>query len=147
MKLNVDGSARGNSRVGGGGGACMDHQGSLVFSFHNKYGSITNNIAEAQAMVDGLKICADKELNNIIMEIDSRIIHEAVSNLFHSCGWKLWYRLEIIHQFVQPLNLRFSHTLREGNSVADGLAKIASSGAPDKTYICLIPILSGAPQF
>ncbi|XP_058079899.1 uncharacterized protein LOC131228085 [Magnolia sinica] len=89
LKLNVDRSARGNPGEGGGGGICRDEHGSLIFAFHNKYGLVSNTVAEAQAMVDGIEICKDMELSNIEVETDSRTLHDAASNSLSSDTWNI----------------------------------------------------------
>ncbi|XP_058092571.1 uncharacterized protein LOC131239026 [Magnolia sinica] len=100
LKLNVDGSARGNLGIGGGGGVCRDHQGCIIFVFHNFYGQVSNTVAEAQAMADGLQLCRDMGLSNIIAETDSQAIFDAIRNPRSSYHWKVWYNLGKILQLV-----------------------------------------------
>ncbi|XP_058086497.1 uncharacterized protein LOC131233729 [Magnolia sinica] len=113
VKLNVDDSARENSDEGGGRGICKDHLSNLIFAFHNRYGPVSNIVAEARALADGLIQCRDRGFSQIMAETDSRVVFDAVTNPDKSGSWNIW----------------------EGNFVVDGLAKLASGGAPNKLYL------------
>ncbi|XP_058076329.1 uncharacterized protein LOC131224903 [Magnolia sinica] len=134
-KLNVDSSSWGNPGAGGGGRVYRNEARNLIFAFQNSYGHVTNMVAEARAMIDGLTLCKDMRLSSIIVETDSRTLFDAVTSHSNSCSWRLWYVLESIHHLSQSLNLSFSHILREGNFVVDGLAHIASNSAPNKLFL------------
>ncbi|XP_058075745.1 uncharacterized protein LOC131224226 [Magnolia sinica] len=88
LKLNIDGSSRGNPGESGGGGVCRDHSSNLIFAFHRYYSTASNTITETQAMLDGLNICSYLGLTNIIVESDSKLIVEAMDDLLSSIPWK-----------------------------------------------------------
>lgn len=71
-KLNVDGSAHLEAITGGG--IIHDLQGLLVAAFSSSYVQGTNNIAEFAALLEGLQLCRDLDLHNVIIESDSSIV-------------------------------------------------------------------------
>ncbi|XP_058070898.1 uncharacterized protein LOC131219930 [Magnolia sinica] len=135
LKLNIDGSSRGNPGESGGGGVCWDHLGRFIFAFHKHYEFSSNTSAEARAMLDGLNICAEMSLQNIILKTDSEVIADDLKVLGSSNLWNIWYILGKIRDLFCRLNVVIHHTYREGNVVADALARLASNGSPDKIFL------------
>ncbi|XP_058092655.1 uncharacterized protein LOC131239114 [Magnolia sinica] len=134
VNLNVDGSSRGNQGESGGGGVCRDSHGRFLFAFHRYYGNATNTITEAQVMVDGIILCSKLGYSNVEVESDSKIVMDIVAAPSGHCLWNIWYRMGAIHQFNRPLNISFNHILREGNVVADALARAASEGCSNSFF-------------
>ncbi|OIT27277.1 putative ribonuclease h protein, partial [Nicotiana attenuata] len=66
VKLNVDGCSKGNPGPAGGGGLIRDHHGVLIGAFAEFYGDCSCNIAEAKAMMRGIKMCISKGFTNVI---------------------------------------------------------------------------------
>ncbi|CAA6674186.1 unnamed protein product [Spirodela intermedia] len=73
-KLNVDGASQDNSRPSGGGGILRDSVGCIFFAFSNLYNIQTNIVAEAMAIRDGLLLCEEQNITNIILEFDSKVL-------------------------------------------------------------------------
>ncbi|CAA7405713.1 unnamed protein product [Spirodela intermedia] len=74
LKLNVDGAARGNPEPVGGRGILRDPTGSIIFAFSYFYNIQTNTAAEAMAIRDGLLLCEERNLHDIVIESDSRVL-------------------------------------------------------------------------
>ncbi|XP_041026987.1 14.7 kDa ribonuclease H-like protein [Juglans microcarpa x Juglans regia] len=103
VKLNVDGGSCGNPGISGGGGIIRDDQGGVVAGFAHNYGHATNTIAECRALLDGLRLCRQLGLRDVLVESDSMVI----------VGWFLWKFWEEITTMVGELNVRFRHIFRE----------------------------------
>ncbi|MQL88103.1 hypothetical protein Taro_020652 [Colocasia esculenta] len=84
LKLNVDGAFRFVAGEAGGGGILCDHHGRCVFAFATKYQGVFSALdAETRALRDGLAICSNQGILNILVETDSlnlmQIVTEQVS--------------------------------------------------------------------
>lgn len=71
MKMNVDGCSKGNPGSAGEGGIIRDHHGHMILAFAGYFGICSNNVAEAMAILQGLRICIDRGFLKIIVESDS----------------------------------------------------------------------------
>ncbi|XP_058071222.1 uncharacterized protein LOC131220289 [Magnolia sinica] len=91
LKLNIDGSSRGNPGESGGGSVCKDHLCRIIIAYHRYYGSASNTVVEAQAMLDGLNICSNLGLANIIVETDSKLIANATEDSLAPNPWNIWH--------------------------------------------------------
>ncbi|XP_058079868.1 uncharacterized protein LOC131228056 [Magnolia sinica] len=108
--------------------------GPVIFAFHRHYGFASNTVAEAQAMLDGITLCNKLGLSSIVVESDSSVVVEAAMDPLAHCPWNIWYRLGAIHLFRRSFNICFRHIFREGNSMADALARMASKGCGNSFY-------------
>ncbi|KAK3199205.1 hypothetical protein Dsin_022620 [Dipteronia sinensis] len=102
MKLNCDGSCRGNPGNSGGGGIIRDCHGMMKAAFSSYFGNGTNSSAELKAILEGIRLCKWLLYFNVIIESDSRLVID-------------WLR-------------RGRCTLWEGNSAADFLAREGEMG-------------------
>lgn len=126
VKLNVDGSSRGNPSESGGGGIIRDSRGNVMAGAHY-YGQATNTIAECRALLDGLWMCRQLGSRDILVESDSKVIVGWLA-LGVCKYWFLWDYWEEVKEIVGELNIRFRHIFREANMVVDYLAKQGSYG-------------------
>ena len=74
LNLNVDGSSRGNPGHVTGGCILLAHCGHIIFAFSQFYDVQTNTAAEAMAIRDGLLLCEACDLQDIVLELDSRVL-------------------------------------------------------------------------
>lgn len=122
-KLNVDGGSAGNLwPSGGGGGVVWDHHSRVLVGFARHYGHAANTLSECRALLDGLKMCRNLGLRNILVELDSKV----VVGWFLSgvCRfWYLWEFWEEVQELVSLLNTKVQHVFHEANMVAVFLAK------------------------
>lgn len=125
LKLNTDGSSRGNPGPASGGGILRDSSGSVIFAFSEYFDIKTNLQAEALALLLGLSICHQLNLNNITVECDSApLIQMSLGKA--SVPWKL----KVIFKKIARYKFRtkeFLHCYRQANTVADALANLAYS--------------------
>ncbi|XP_058082396.1 uncharacterized protein LOC131230496 [Magnolia sinica] len=125
VKLNVDGSACGNSGFSGGGGICKRDDGSFVFAFLSAYGVGSNNKAKLRAIYDGIVLCLDRGFSRIVVETNSMVARGLLSGT-STTPWKLKPWVSRIKSLGRTANFVFSVIPREGNGPADGMAKEAS---------------------
>lgn len=127
--LRTDGGARGNPGPGGAGFVLEDASGAVVRRGGRFLGSVTNNVAEYEALIWGLetaldegvarlRVCADSELVVKQMNGQYRVKNEGLKPLFAK---------------AQALGRRFGsvdivHVRREQNVAADELANAAMDG-------------------
>lgn len=74
LKLNVKGSCCGNSRLSGGGDIIIDSNGNMRVAFSEKIEPWTNNSAQLQALLSGVRLCKALGFNNICIESDSTLV-------------------------------------------------------------------------
>ncbi|XP_058068856.1 uncharacterized protein LOC131218191 [Magnolia sinica] len=108
-----------------GGGIYRKEDGELVFAFSHGYGLGTNNKAEFLAIYEGLSICANKGLWNVIVESNSKLVVDML-NRVSQMGWKWYHWVTRITSLDSRGSFRYTHTVREGNRPADGLARLGS---------------------
>ena len=123
LKLNIDGSAQGNSGLAGGGGVLRDNRGNWVLGYSRKIERTTSSLAEWWALRDGLHLCLSKNHLDVVVELDLEIIVDALTTT---------------QQLDQPVSLlmgdcrsmatrfnhiQFKHCYRERNKCANGLAR------------------------
>ncbi|EOY05520.1 Uncharacterized protein TCM_020504 [Theobroma cacao] len=126
LKFNVDGSARRKPRPAGCGGALRNSEGFLVGVFFGPLGVQDSNFAEIMAIKHALHLFSFSPYattNKLLIEFDSKI---ALSWILHPSKrpWDKWMLFNDIDSLILQLKeVSFQHTLREGNSFADSLAK------------------------
>ncbi|CAA7399338.1 unnamed protein product [Spirodela intermedia] len=119
-KLNVDGASQGNPGPSGGGGILHDSTGCILFAFSNFYNIRTNTEAEAMAIRDGLLLCEEQNITNIVLESDSKVLVDMLRA--DSCPH---WRLKNIWADIMRCRGRITtitHQFREGNQIANALA-------------------------
>ncbi len=96
-------------------------------TFHRFIGNATNNQAEYQALIDGLKAIADWEPDSLDVYLDSKLIVEQVNG-----KWRVKEPgLQELHRqavgLLKPYGDRVSlrHVDRSQNKVADKLVNLA----------------------
>lgn len=124
LKLNVDGSALGNPGPAGAGIVFRDSFGFVRSAFSVPLGSRTNVEAEILAAIYGLRFASSLNFPNLILETDSKLL---VEWLHLKLPWP-WIHFHHLHSLLLSVgSIPVAHIYREANSVADGLAKLASS--------------------
>ncbi|XP_019266683.1 PREDICTED: uncharacterized protein LOC109244105 [Nicotiana attenuata] len=138
VKLNVDGCSKGNPGSAGGGGIIRDQLGDMVKAFAEFYGHCSNNMAEAKAVLHGIKLCNSLGLQNVIVETDSLLIVSIINRRMKP-PWRIKHIIEQIWEITSLGNFNFVHTFREGNYVADQLANL---GENTKEHIIFNEVVS-----
>jgi ribonuclease HI len=121
--LRTDGAARGNPGPAGIGVVLEDESGDPIEKLAKGIGWATNNVAEYQALIEGLGIARRHEVEDLVVVSDSRLLVEQMSGNFKvkSKG------LKPLHAEARELasvfrSIRFKTVPRSGNAAADLLA-------------------------
>ncbi|CAL2228836.1 unnamed protein product [Prunus armeniaca] len=123
FKLNVDGSRRNGSGHIGAGGVIRNSSGDWIRGFAVNLGKGQILEAEIWGLFFGLKLAVDKEINNLVVEMDSALAVQLIQKpgltdvhplaaLVASC-WELMHKINYCSVY---------HVYREKNSVAYCLA-------------------------
>jgi ribonuclease HI len=127
--LNVDGSMLGSTQKAGFGGLIRNSADTFLKGFYGVASVPSVLYAEIMAILHGLQLCWSNGYGSIVCYSDSlqavSLIKDGVSH-FHTFANE-------IHNIRQLLrkdwNVVIDHTLREGNTCADILAKLGASSS------------------
>ena len=147
IKVNTDGSFFGTTGAAGAGGifrtSARFPRGAFAFGIENAHAYL----AELSATVYAIEIASEKGWKNLWLECDSLWAVTLFRKLSHDVPWKLLHKWINCLHLISHMNFKVSHIFREGNQVADCLAKYGVlnpspmwwSSAPS---FCLHPICS-----
>lgn len=116
VKLNCDGTSRGNSGYAGGGTVLRDNKGDLIIAYENYYGVDSSVYAETRAVLDGLRLAKGKNISHLWIELDYLLLVEML-NGDAAIPWFLTYIFREIHSLLPP-SWYVSQVFREGNQGA-----------------------------
>ena len=124
VTLNTNGSALSNLGVVGAGGMLRDHLGYWIAGFSLHLSIATNNIAELEAVRQGLEMAWQLGFKFIQLEIDSNVVRTwltdtTVCYLTHMMPLICDRRSLMDRDWVVQVH----HIYREANACADTLAK------------------------
>jgi ribonuclease HI len=126
MYLYVDGSCRGNPGEGGAGVVIKDQQGRTVSLIKKYLGSVTNNIAEYQALIVGLQQAQKLGAKEVDVCLDSELVANQVNGVYRVRDAKLKpLEGEVKKQLRHFANWVIRYIPREENREADRLAREA----------------------
>ncbi|XP_035545050.1 uncharacterized protein LOC109016147 [Juglans regia] len=92
----------------------------LAFSMNLGYGDSTK--AELRALLEGIKRCKELNLAALDIEVDSQVVLSWLKK--NRCGiWYLEDYWEELQELIKDMDYKVSHIFREGNAVADWLAR------------------------
>jgi ribonuclease HI len=131
--LYADGGARGNPGPAGAGAVAFDNLGKRVVEVSDYLGVATNNIAEYEAVIRGLKKLAEEYPTDILMSspltirMDSKLVIEQLKGAYKVKHPNLVPRyFEVKNILARSFNqVTFEHVYRENNKDADTLANRA----------------------
>ena len=126
VKLFSDGACRGNPGIGGAGAVITDDSGHVLLEGSQYLGQCTNNIAEYQALILGLKGALACGYKNLEIYLDSELLANQINGSYKVKN----ENLKILMQEVRSLLSSFQsspvrHVLRCHNALADKLANLA----------------------
>ncbi|KAJ1410078.1 Ribonuclease H domain [Sesbania bispinosa] len=127
MKWNLDGSVVGQSRRSASGGVLRDGSGRWISGFTRNVGRSSVTLVELWAFKDAIDISISKRLSSIWLESDSSTAVNFVLNgvpSHHPCFSLISSIRSSLNSFPHYV---VSHIHREGNSVADALARLGHS--------------------
>ena len=127
MSLDIycDGASRSNPGEASVG-ITITEQDIEIDTISRKIGIATNNVAEYQALIDGLKYCNDNNVQNVSFYLDSKLVVEQISGNFKVKS----EHLKVLHGEAKVLiskidNFTINHIYRVNNKRADQLANQA----------------------
>ncbi|MDR2947405.1 MAG: ribonuclease HI family protein [Candidatus Adiutrix sp.] len=130
--LHADGASLGNPGPGGAGAVLYDESGQARAEISLYLGSrITNNEAEYQGLLSGLKKALELGAQRLQIRMDSELVVRQVLGIYKVKN----ARLAVFFQEVKELLAKFdryeiAHVRREYNSAADALASKAARKKP-----------------
>lgn len=129
LVLHIDGSVEGNPGPGGIGVVVEDGDGTLVEAWGEAIGHVTNNQAEYQALLAGLKKARQLGAKAVTVRSDSQLLVRQFLGEYRVKDAKL----KPLHEEARRLAGRFErfiieHVRREANRAADRLANRARLG-------------------
>jgi len=121
--LHTDGAARGNPGPAGIGAVLTDESGRTVATLAEGIGVATNNQAEYRAVIEGLRLAAERGARSVLVRSDSRLLVEQLAGRFRVKN----PTLQRLHEEARALargigRVDFEHVRREENADADALA-------------------------
>jgi ribonuclease HI len=121
--LMVDGAARGNPGEAGCGAVILDAQGGVVKELSRYLGRTTNNVAEYEGLLMGLKALLELGPKHIVVQSDSQLMVRQLNGEYRVKDEKLKalfdQAVDLLRQFA---SYRILHVRRETNKLADRLA-------------------------
>lgn len=122
----VDGASRGNPGLAGAGWVIQDEEGEVLGKGHAFLGRRTNNEAEYEAVIRGLKAALELGANEVFLRSDSELLVKQVNGTYRVKEEKLQALYHAAREALQKFR-RFDvkHVTREQNSDADDQANQA----------------------
>jgi ribonuclease HI len=135
LRLHVDGASRGNPGEAGFGVRVTAEDGGEVASLYGYLGRATNNVAEYQALLHGLRFALARGASSVEVYSDSELLVRQIGGLYRvkNPGLLPLFREAkgLLSRFERG---RVVHVPRERNREADALA----NRAVDERATCLL---------
>ncbi|OIT31712.1 hypothetical protein A4A49_20252 [Nicotiana attenuata] len=133
-KLNSDGSCMMMMGKAGAGGIVRRGNGDMVMAYANPIQFLTNKFSELQAALFGIIWCCEQQFNKLTVELDSLLVVQMIQGKAKP-PCRLHNDLTTIKEKISHRDIEVCHCFREGNTVADSLAKHATAIMKDKIYM------------
>lgn len=124
VKVNTDGASRGNPGRSSIGFVLRNEEGDVLYACGKEIQEGTNSVAEAKAISEALKFCVQHDYVLIDLHTDSMVLQKVITGEWKP-PWVLGSLVEEIMDLMKRANVKISHTLREGNKLADHIANYA----------------------
>jgi ribonuclease HI len=126
LRLRTDGASRGNPGLAAVGVVIEDEQGVRLRTFHRFIGRATNNEAEYQALIDGLKAVAEWKPDRLEVYLDSKLVVEQINGTYRVKKAELQPFFKQVKELLGAFDeVDIKHVERENNRGADKLANLA----------------------
>lgn len=124
VKLNANGAASEPTKKARCGGLIKDDQGNWMVGFSRNIGQANSFMAETWALWDGLMLCLQLNLQNVVIELDARALVDALSSSAYANTV-----VSPLFDDCKQLVARFSwccirHIYCEANMCADNLSRL-----------------------
>lgn len=120
--LFCDGGSRGNPGPAAGAAVLYDENKNVIADTSVYFDHQTNNYAEYQGLIEGLKIAFKNKITDLTVTLDSKLLVEQMNG-----NWKV-KNMNIKPLWIEACSLRdqipkviIKHVLRAGNKRADSL--------------------------
>ena len=128
VHMYIDGASLGNPGRSGAGIVCFDESGREVWRESVPLGTMTNNMAEYEALVRALRKAREMRVNQLRIYTDSELVAKQVDGSYRIKNDRLRKYLNEAQQLIQEFGtFELRHIPREKNGLADKLAKSAAS--------------------
>ncbi|XP_019241016.1 PREDICTED: uncharacterized protein LOC109221004 [Nicotiana attenuata] len=124
IKVNTDGASKGNPGRSSIGYVLRNEKGDIVYGCGKEVQNGTNTEAEAKAILEAMKFCVRHEYVLIELHTDSMMMKHVITGEW-DVPWNIAEHVEEIKELMNRTNVTVTHTLREGNRLADHLANYA----------------------
>ncbi len=129
-RLYTDGGARGNPGPAGIGAVLLSAGGDVVDELADSIGTATNNVAEYQALLAGLELALDRDVESLEVFLDSELVVRQINGQYKVKDATLKalhsQAMYLLHQFHE---VDVQHVRREQNTAADALVNKAIDAA------------------
>nr|XP_016436823.1 PREDICTED: uncharacterized protein LOC107762942 [Nicotiana tabacum] len=143
IKVNTDGSFYKESGKAGIGGVVRNSQGDLIAAFSIHISCDDHTIVEAKAAEFGGKWCSQNGYTNFSIELDSKIIVNMLTDE-NPNDMQIKKVIDRASLIIKQTRATVRHCFREGNQVADCLAKLATTTNQRRLYHSLQELPSNA---
>jgi ribonuclease H / adenosylcobalamin/alpha-ribazole phosphatase len=139
--VEADGGARGNPGPAGYGAlVCEAATGEVLLSRSGALGVATNNVAEYNGLIAGLKAAAELGAVSVEVRMDSRLVVEQMAGRWQIRNANLRPLAAQAADLVRRFDIvRFTWVPREENTRADALANAAMDGRPEPELDLAVP--------
>ncbi|XP_071924664.1 uncharacterized protein [Coffea arabica] len=131
-KLNLDGCAKGNPGVSGGGRVVRDGEGRFIVGYSCFFGSLTSLHAELKATLFGVLLFVARGLQDFHVESDSLVLVQILQGT-HGCPWRLQREVDELLSFKHHFR-EITHCYREVNKPADYLANLGTNSEQEDVF-------------
>ncbi|MBP1711155.1 MAG: ribonuclease [Deltaproteobacteria bacterium] len=126
LKLFSDGACRGNPGIGGAGAVITDDSDNVLWEGSQYLGHCTNNIAEYQALILGLKGALACGYKNLEIYLDSELLANQINGSYKVKNENLKILMQEVRRLLSSFeSSQVKHVLRCHNARADKLANLA----------------------
>lgn len=130
-RMYIDGASLGNPGQAGAGVVAFDGEGKEVWRESAPLGTMTNNMAEYEALLRAVRKARAERIEAVSVYTDSELVARQVVGTYRVKNERLKKYLYEVHGFVQAFKkFDIKHIPREENRLADKLAKSGAAKNP-----------------
>ena len=126
--IYIDGASLGNPGRSGAGIVSYDEQGNEVWRESAHLGTMTNNMAEYEALVRALRRAREMAVTSVFVYTDSQLVANQILGSYRVRNDRLRKYLQEAQNMIEDFNsFEIRYIPREKNGLADKLAKSAAA--------------------
>jgi ribonuclease HI len=126
--IYIDGASLGNPGRSGAGIVTYDEQGNELWRESAHLGTMTNNMAEYEALVRALRRAREMAITSVFVYTDSQLVANQILGSYRVKNDRLREYLREAQSMIEDFNsFQIQHIPREKNGLADKLAKSAAA--------------------